>query len=242
MIVSLNRWEWNRALFFGLIVLIAEVGLATALILRKLAHLDRRSAPDPATLAAIRSTRPPSPGPLRVAQGVGPGTAAERLHHLPRRRVASSVSGVAWVVDQLGSKTSTPIAEQPPGGEAGPDQLPGGRSGGRRRHRPRPGHARRRRRADPQAPRAPRPRPMSVGPDASRSAPSGSSVGVLGVVAVRDATLSTHQPVDPGSEVDVVVSARSEGAERGQSLPGARRGAPAHLPSRGPRRPRRPDP
>ena len=29
MIVSLNRWEWNRALFFGLIVLIAEVGLAT---------------------------------------------------------------------------------------------------------------------------------------------------------------------------------------------------------------------
>ena len=34
MVVSLNRWEWNRALFFGLIVLIAEVGLATGLILR----------------------------------------------------------------------------------------------------------------------------------------------------------------------------------------------------------------
>ena len=31
MVVSLNRWEWNRALFFGLIVLIAEVGLATGL-------------------------------------------------------------------------------------------------------------------------------------------------------------------------------------------------------------------
>ncbi len=42
---------------------------------------------------------------------------------------------------------------------------------------------------------------------------------VVGVVAVRDATLSTHQAVDPGSEVDIVVSARSEGAERGQSLP-----------------------
>ena len=44
-------------------------------------------------------------------------------------------------------------------------------------------------------------------------------VGVLGVMAVRDATLSTHQPAVPGSEVEVVVAARSEGAERGQSLP-----------------------
>ena len=65
MIVSLNRWEWNRALFFGLIVLIAEVGLATALVLRKLGHLDRnldrRPGADPATLATLRSTRPPSP-------------------------------------------------------------------------------------------------------------------------------------------------------------------------------------
>ena len=32
LVVSLNRWEWNRALFFGLIVLIAEVGLATGLV------------------------------------------------------------------------------------------------------------------------------------------------------------------------------------------------------------------
>ena len=47
----------------------------------------------------------------------------------------------------------------------------------------------------------------------------GLAVGVLGVLAVRDATLSTHQPAVPGSEVEVVVSARSEGAERGQSLP-----------------------
>ena len=42
--------------------------------------------------------------------------------------------------------------------------------------------------------------------------------GVLGVIAVRDATLSTHQPAVAGSEVEVVVSARSEGAEQGQSL------------------------
>jgi hypothetical protein len=47
----------------------------------------------------------------------------------------------------------------------------------------------------------------------------GLAVGVLGVMAVRDATLSTHQAAVPGSEVEIVVSARSEGAERGQTLP-----------------------
>ena len=36
MVVSLNRWEWNRALFFGLVVLITEVALSTGLVLRRL--------------------------------------------------------------------------------------------------------------------------------------------------------------------------------------------------------------
>ena len=60
MVVSLNRWEWNRALFFGLIVLIAEVGLATGLVLRKL-NPPRASAPTRTTLAILRATRPRSP-------------------------------------------------------------------------------------------------------------------------------------------------------------------------------------
>ena len=46
----------------------------------------------------------------------------------------------------------------------------------------------------------------------------GLAVGAFAVVALREATLSTHHPVDPDSRVEVVVSARSEGAERGQSL------------------------
>ena len=157
MIVSLNRWEWNRALFFGLIVLIAEVGLATALILRKLGHLEHGSGADPATLATLRSTRPPSPDRFEWLKDSARG---QGLNVFITFLVAGGVllSGVAWVVDQLGSKTSTPIGERAPGGEAGPDQLPGRRPGRRRRHRPRPGHPRRRRRADPQAPGPLRPR------------------------------------------------------------------------------------
>jgi hypothetical protein len=61
MIVSLNRWEWNRALFFGLVVLISEVGLATGLVLRKLEHLKTVGRPEPEGLAVLRDTRIASP-------------------------------------------------------------------------------------------------------------------------------------------------------------------------------------
>ena len=47
----------------------------------------------------------------------------------------------------------------------------------------------------------------------------GLAAGVLGTIALREATLSTHQVVEPGSTVDVVLSAHSEGAEQGQTLP-----------------------
>ena len=60
---------------------------------------------------------------------------------------------------------------------------------------------------------------MSAGPGRVLLGAVGLVVGVVGVAALRDATLSTHQPAVPGSEVEVIVTARSEGAERGQTLP-----------------------
>jgi hypothetical protein len=55
--------------------------------------------------------------------------------------------------------------------------------------------------------------------------PSRIALGILalfvagaGLLALRDATLSTHEPVDPDSTIDVVVAARAHGAEPGQSL------------------------
>jgi len=106
MIVSLNRWEWNRALFFGLIVLIAEVGLATGLILRKIETSGRR---DPETLAVLRETRSPSPDRfawLKESNG--------QLNVFITFLVGGGVilSGVAWVVDRLASKTSTAVGEE----------------------------------------------------------------------------------------------------------------------------------
>ena len=42
--------------------------------------------------------------------------------------------------------------------------------------------------------------------------------GVAAVVALREATLSTHEPVPPGSSVELVVAAHTRGAERSQGL------------------------
>jgi hypothetical protein len=43
-------------------------------------------------------------------------------------------------------------------------------------------------------------------------------VGVVGVLALREATLSTHQGVPDGSTSEIVVRAREHGGEPGQSL------------------------
>jgi hypothetical protein len=48
---------------------------------------------------------------------------------------------------------------------------------------------------------------------------AGLAVGVVGVFALREATLSTHSPVDPDSRVELVLDARSRHREAGQTLP-----------------------
>jgi hypothetical protein len=46
----------------------------------------------------------------------------------------------------------------------------------------------------------------------------GLAVGVFGVVALREATLSTHEPVARDSRIELVVAARVKGGEPGQTL------------------------
>lgn len=108
MIVSLNRWEWNRALFFGLIVLIAEVGLATGLVLRRLARLEYSLAAEPAVADIVRETRPPTPD--RFAWLTRPEQANVFITFIVGGGVI--LSGVAWVVDRVAARTSTPAGEE----------------------------------------------------------------------------------------------------------------------------------
>jgi hypothetical protein len=110
-IVSLNRWEWNRALFFGLVVLIAEVGMATALVLRRLTRLERenREVLDPMLHEVLRANRPP-----RSDRFAWLKESPQRLNVFVTFLVGGGVllSGVAWLVDRVASVTSTQVGEQ----------------------------------------------------------------------------------------------------------------------------------
>jgi hypothetical protein len=124
MVVSLNRWEWNRALFFGLIVLIAEVGLATGLVLRRIGRLEynsRRDA-DPAVAQILRETRPTRDRFAWMRESTG------RMNVFITFLVGGGVilSGLAWIVDRVASKTSSPAGEERLARQLSPISYPSG--------------------------------------------------------------------------------------------------------------------
>ena len=109
MVVSLNRWEWNRALFFGLIMLIAEIGLATGLILRKLGQMTLTSRTDPDVADILRDTRPSSPDRFAWLRET-PNRTSVFITFLVGGGVV--LSGIAWLVDRIAAGTATPVGEQ----------------------------------------------------------------------------------------------------------------------------------
>src|SRR5262245_38383094 len=123
MVVSLNRWEWNRALFFGLIVLIAEVALATGLVLRRLTRLEYRSRVDPAVSNILRETRPPSPDRFAWLRDSTKQTNVFIIFLVGGGVV---LSAVAWMVDRVASKTSSPAGEQKLAGQLSRISYPSG--------------------------------------------------------------------------------------------------------------------
>ena len=109
MVVSLNRWEWNRALFFGLIVLIAEVGLATGLVLRKLTRIDRAPSTQKEMLTAIRQSRPEPPDRFAWLKETTRGTGVFITFVVAGGLI---ISLIGWLIDRLASTTSTALAEE----------------------------------------------------------------------------------------------------------------------------------
>lgn len=112
MVVSLNRWEWNRALFFGLILLMAEVGLATGLVLRKLDRIAAKVAAatsDPAVQGILQDARPPAADRFAWLRET-----TQRTNVFITFLVGGGVvlSGAAWLVDRVASRTSTPHREE----------------------------------------------------------------------------------------------------------------------------------
>lgn len=115
--VYLNRWEWTRALFVGMVFIVAEVALATWLIMQKLQRIERRVGAardemselfDQTVLMRIRQTRPDYDrfGWLKESMS--------RTNVFITMVVGGGVvlSGLAWIVDKIASKTSVPAGER----------------------------------------------------------------------------------------------------------------------------------
>lgn len=110
-VISLNRWEWNRALFFGLVVLVAEIGLATGLVLRKLDRMSRAPA-GPEQEEIRRVLRDGRPRHHRFSW-LEPKEVVSRSNVFITMLVGGGVilSGVAWLLDKVAAKTTTSIEE-----------------------------------------------------------------------------------------------------------------------------------
>jgi hypothetical protein len=109
-IVYVYRWEWNRALFAGMMFVAVEVAAALALVLRRVNQLEQRigKEPDAQVLARLRES------------------ATERNHFawLERSMTETNVfitvllgagvllSGVTWIVDRVATRTARPTLEK----------------------------------------------------------------------------------------------------------------------------------
>lgn len=115
--ISVARWEWSRALFFGLVFVAAEVVLATALILRRIGRVEatvRQLAPDRGSPArtALRDTRDDH---VRFAWlRVDPADVVGRSNVFITLLVGGGVilSGGAWLIDKVARATMDPSRER----------------------------------------------------------------------------------------------------------------------------------
>lgn len=119
--VSLARWEWNRALFFGMVFLAAEVGLAAALVLKKLPGVESSLTKQwPETSPARRALKATRPDGERFAWlRPDPKDVLSRTNVFITMVVGGGVllSGGAWVIDKLASRTVDPSREARLGSE-----------------------------------------------------------------------------------------------------------------------------
>lgn len=110
-VISLVRWEWNRALFFGLVFVAAEVGVATAIVVRRINRLESTSGHDQRDrsdeiLVAVRRGRLDH---RRFAWTEDLGRdAMTRTSVFITMLVGGGIllSGLAWVIDKVASATA----------------------------------------------------------------------------------------------------------------------------------------
>jgi hypothetical protein len=116
-LIYLYRWEWHRAILAGVFLVVAEVALATAVLLRRLASLDRRLTEvveagarpgrQPEILVHLRASAPEPRPPFAWLE---PDRLGVFLPILLGAGVLASAA--AWMVEALARKTARPALER----------------------------------------------------------------------------------------------------------------------------------
>lgn len=109
-VISLNRWEWSRALYFGLVVLVAEVALATGLVLRK---LDRQAEQEASDRDEVRDILRSSRVSRDRFRWLAPDQVTSRTNVFITMVVGGGIllSGLAWLLDKIAANTTTSLQE-----------------------------------------------------------------------------------------------------------------------------------
>lgn len=217
-VISLARWQWNRALFFAIVFVAAEVLLAAGVVLARLAKVERELA-GAHERGIGRPLGPPDhperPAAARVAAGrpahvVRPN---ERVHHPRGRWRAAALRRCLADRQDRGTRTVDPSHEARLGRQLEAiayepglvvDDVNALARAQPRAHRTGPGHV-------PSSPRGDR---MSRAP-VVRALVVVATIAALGVGVhlLREHTQSTHSAPSADSRLRVVVESHRNGAE-----------------------------
>ncbi|WJV50390.1 hypothetical protein [Streptomyces flavofungini] len=116
-VVYLTRWEWQRALICGVLLLVVEGLLGCALLLSRIGRLERRIADTGERTEEVwRRLRESGEQPgarFRWLEPHEPGGAPRTYVFVPVLMAAGALlSGVAWVVQRISAATARPGAER----------------------------------------------------------------------------------------------------------------------------------
>ncbi|WP_416968021.1 hypothetical protein [Streptomyces sp. 4F14] len=120
MVLYLTRWEWQRALMSGVLLLVVEVFLATVVLLTRFARIEERMEASDARVEEVRrrleQSRQQHPGQFRWVRSVDmqelDGTQRTFVFVPVLMAAGAALSGVAMVIQKIAGATARPGAER----------------------------------------------------------------------------------------------------------------------------------
>jgi hypothetical protein len=112
LFVYLYRWEWNRAVFAGVIFIATEVAMASMAIIERLGNVSARLEQERRAAPALARLKETAPGPRDYFGWLKPRTGELGIFVPVLMGAGVVASGLAWVIERLARRTARPVLEQ----------------------------------------------------------------------------------------------------------------------------------